>query len=188
MSEPGRYLARVHDWLKTGISWGDHPLFRTSMKIVILIALLVFGVFWLPSQNEASAKEVNRSTVNKQIREYRKNNDLPRLKTSRALQRAAQSRAEDMVRRNYFSHTNPDGQPTWPLIRAEGIDYVHAGENLAEGYYVPKDLMRDWVNSPSHKANLDNTAFTHIGIGIAKGDFFGDKNNTLVVLLLVKPQ
>ena len=29
--------------------------------------------------------------------------------------------------------------------------------------------MTDWMNSPGHRANILNTTFTHLGVGVVEG-------------------
>jgi len=41
-----------------------------------------------------------------------------------------------------------------------------AGENVAYGY-APASVTRAWLDSPGHRANILNRAYTHIGIGVA---------------------
>ena len=57
-----------------------------------------------------------------------------------------------------------------------GIEATIIGENLAKGFKTPQKAFVGWVNSPSHKANMLNTRYTHIGIGEAKC-----KNKTILV-------
>jgi uncharacterized protein YkwD len=42
------------------------------------------------------------------------------------------------------------------------------GENIAYGNVSADQMMVMWMNSPGHRANLLNPAFTHIGIGAVK--------------------
>ena len=46
------------------------------------------------------------------------------------------------------------------------------GENLAWGSYqlaTPKSIVRSWMNSPGHRANILNGRFREIGIGVVDG-------------------
>jgi uncharacterized protein YkwD len=83
------------------------------------------------------------------------------------LSAVAQARSQDMVDRNYFAHTDPDGHdPFWHITQA-GIKYSYAGENIAYGYKTPQAVMTGWMNSAGHKANILNTNFGRLGVGIA---------------------
>ncbi len=89
------------------------------------------------------------------------------------LSRAALLKAEDMLRRDYFSHRDPDGQMPWYWLDRVGYDYLFAGENLALNFNDSKKVMKAWLDSPSHRANLMNENYTEIGIGVAEGLFEG---------------
>ena len=39
------------------------------------------------------------------------------------------------------------------------------GENVAYGNVTPEQLVQMWMDSPGHRANILNPAFTHIGVG-----------------------
>src|SRR6185369_1735151 len=96
------------------------------------------------------------------------------------LAQAAQAKADDMVAKQYFSHTSPDGRSPWDFISAAGYKYQAAGENLAVNYQQAEEVETAWLNSPGHRANLLNPVFKEIGIGVASGNFQGN-NVTFVV-------
>jgi uncharacterized protein YkwD len=82
-------------------------------------------------------------------------------------------RAEDMIQRNYFSHTllNCGSQNVFSIMRADGIPFGSAAENLgyASGISDPTSAAQ-WINthfmdSSEHEANILNSAFTTVGIG-----------------------
>ncbi len=98
--------------------------------------------------------------VNKRRAMYRKN--LVTLDT--ALMRVAQTFAEDMNYRNYFSHLSPEGIDLgWRLRK---IHYHRlAGENIAWGYENPVDVVNGWMNSPGHRRNILQPIFSKMGVG-----------------------
>jgi uncharacterized protein YkwD len=79
----------------------------------------------------------------------------------------AQAHAEDMVRRDFFSHTNPDGQTPFDRLRAAGVTYMAAAENIAYGYSTGAGVLEGWLGSTGHRANIENCAYTHHGVGKA---------------------
>lgn len=85
-----------------------------------------------------------------------------------ALNNCALFRSKDMATRNYFAHTDPDGHDCFYWFKQYGVSYSSAGENIAMGQRTPADVMNSWMNSAGHKANILNTSFGHIGIGIYK--------------------
>jgi uncharacterized protein YkwD len=81
----------------------------------------------------------------------------------------AQKHASDMARRDYFSHTNPEGQSPFDRLRAAGVTYTAAAENIAFGYPTAAAVLQGWVDSPGHRANLENCRYTHHGVGLDRG-------------------
>lgn len=86
-----------------------------------------------------------------------------------ALDRVAQAHAQDMAVRDFFSHTNPDGQDPFDRLQAAGIVYSTAGENIG-WYWSAASVVDAWVNSPGHYANMVYGGFGKIGIGVYKLD------------------
>jgi uncharacterized protein YkwD len=81
----------------------------------------------------------------------------------------AQAHAEDMVRRDFFSHTNPDGQSPFDRLRAAGVTYTAAAENIAFGYPTAVAVLQAWITSEGHRRNLENCRYTHHGVGLRQG-------------------
>ena len=51
------------------------------------------------------------------------------------------------------------------MMRAFGLAYRTAGENIAMGYPTPEAVVDGWMNSEGHRANILNPSFTVIGVG-----------------------
>ena len=94
------------------------------------------------------------------------------LRVDPRLNRSAQRHSEDMARRHFFSHDNPDGQSFSDRERAAGYQAT-GGENIARGYKTAAEVMRVWMNSPPHRHNILRCDFTTIGIGyVAAGHYW----------------
>ncbi|MGE7437939.1 sigma-70 family RNA polymerase sigma factor [Kitasatospora sp. NPDC001175] len=91
------------------------------------------------------------------------------VKSNSKLQTAAQGHSDDMSARNFFDHTNPDGEGPQPRIEAAGYRWSTWGENIARGQSTPADVMDTWMHSPGHRANILNCAFTELGVGVHQG-------------------
>lgn len=105
------------------------------------------------------------------------------------LANAAQSKANDMVTRDYWSHETPDGQQPWVFVTNAGYQYLSAGENLAYGFSTSNGTVTGWMNSPPHKANLLSDNFTEVGFGIANSpNYVGNGKQTVVVAMYGRPQ
>ncbi len=112
----------------------------------------------------------------------RAQNGLKPLKTSTLLNQSAAAKARDMLASDCWSHYCPEGKDWRDYFFAVGYNYQQAGENLAEGFSNPNTLISSWMNSPTHRANILNSDFTDIGIGIVTGNFQGKENNSLIVI------
>lgn len=84
----------------------------------------------------------------------------------------AEAYAMDMWVRHYFSHYNPEGQTVADRFQAAGIPYLVAGENLALAP-TEQTAMTGLMNSPGHKANILDTDFHLIGIGVVDNGIYG---------------
>ncbi|MFI1958974.1 CAP domain-containing protein [Streptomyces althioticus] len=82
---------------------------------------------------------------------------------------AAQAHSADMVARDFYAHTAPDGSKPWDRAAAVGSRCRTVGENIACGQRSPAEVVRGWTNSPGHRANILAPQFTHIGVGFAGG-------------------
>jgi uncharacterized protein YkwD/stress response protein SCP2 len=94
---------------------------------------------------------------------------LPALAADPRLARAAQAHSADMVARDFYSHTDPDGGRPWDRAAAAGAGHRTVGENIACGQRSPAAVVEGWMNSPGHRANILKADFTHIGVGLAGG-------------------
>jgi uncharacterized protein YkwD len=91
---------------------------------------------------------------------------LPLAADSR-LATAARLHSQDMANAGYFDHTTPAGVTFDQRITGAGYKWSNAGENIAEGQPDAASVMRAWMNSPGHRANILNCKFKDIGIGLA---------------------
>ena len=108
------------------------------------------------------------------VNQERQAHGLGALTRNRQLGRAAFRHASDMVTRRYFAHDTPEG--VTPQARAAA--YIPAtgvwtvGENLAwgaAGNATPRDTVRSWMESPTHRANVLRPVFREMGVGIVAG-------------------
>jgi len=97
----------------------------------------------------------------------RQKNGLAPLKANWELSRVARFKSMDMIAKNYFSHTSPTYGSPFKMITDFGLNYSAAGENIAMGQKTPADVMKGWMNSSGHRANILNSSYTEIGVGLA---------------------
>ena len=78
----------------------------------------------------------------------------------------ALAHAQDMSSRGFFSHTGSDGSDIGKRVDRVGYSWTRVGENLAEstpGAYSPSNVVAGWLSSPSHCANIMESAYTEMG-------------------------
>jgi uncharacterized YkwD family protein len=80
----------------------------------------------------------------------------------------ARLKSQDMINKNYFSHISPTYGSPFKMMEKFGLRFSAAGENIAYGQRTPEEVMRSWMNSAGHKANILSKNFTQIGVGAAK--------------------
>ena len=72
-----------------------------------------------------------------------------------------------------FSHTRPNGTTCFTALKEAGISYAKAGENLAGKIKTPKKVVKAWMDSPGHRKNIMDPAFSQIGVGyIESGSYW----------------
>ncbi|KGR91389.1 transporter [Ureibacillus massiliensis 4400831 = CIP 108448 = CCUG 49529] len=98
----------------------------------------------------------------------RANAGLSALKYDWELSRVAEHKSQDMANKNYFSHTSPTYGSPFDMMKAYGINYSAAGENIAKGQRSPQEVVNAWMNSSGHRANILNSSYTHIGVGFVE--------------------
>ena len=88
---------------------------------------------------------------------------LAALKMDATISKAALVRAKETE--ISFSHTRPNGSNFSTALTEQGVSYRGAGENIAWGQKSPEEVMKGWMNSPGHRANILNKSYTTIGVG-----------------------
>ena len=95
---------------------------------------------------------------------------LPSLRRSRVLRHAAKYHARNMLRYDFFNHSDPFGQSPADRVARFGRRGVFrwVGENIAVGYWSAADVCRAWMGSQEHRANILSRHYTMIGVGYAR--------------------
>jgi uncharacterized protein YkwD len=159
-------------------------------KTLTLSFLSVLGIFWLTMpQGNARPWKINAAS---ELHAYQSNNlgqlqqmalelaNRDRAQHGRSplqpdplLSQAAQRHAEDMLRRNYFSHYSPEGSTPTDRFAALG-GRRGAAENIMMaqgsskvGYNRIAYFEDRWMNSSGHRQNLLNSEYGRFGYGIA---------------------
>lgn len=102
----------------------------------------------------------------------RQKRGLKPLKMDDDLRQVARGHSRDMLGRGYFAHESPDGRGPFDRLKAAGISYRAAGENLALAPDVTT-AHRGLMNSPGHRANILQRRFGRVGIGALRASPYG---------------
>lgn len=106
------------------------------------------------------------------VNEERAKAGLAPLVVDPELTRLARLKSADMIEKNYFSHYSPTYGSPFDMMKAAGISYRIAGENLAGARSVIS-AHEGLMASSGHRANILREAFTHIGVGVVRGGPYG---------------
>jgi uncharacterized protein YkwD len=115
-----------------------------------------------PTLPEVSADELRVLQLANRERQQR---GLQPLALDRRASEVARAHARDMCRRGYFDHRSPEGQAPWDRLRAGGVPFDSAGENIAAGYRSAESVHQGWMDSPGHRHNILGSGYSRIGVG-----------------------
>jgi uncharacterized protein YkwD len=118
-----------------------------------------------------------RAAIRCYLNRQRAKRGFKKLDNDRRLQRASQKHNEVMLKKGCFSHECP-GEASLEA-RLRGVEYLIGGllgwtygENIAYGgeyLGTPKAIVKAWMHSPGHKANILNSQFKDVGVGFSPG-------------------
>lgn len=106
------------------------------------------------------------------VNRERSKSGLQPLQTDMNLVKLARMKAQDMIDQRYFSHTSPTYGSPFDMMKAAGVRYRYAGENLA-GAHTVDSAHTNLMNSSGHRANILNKNYTKVGIGVISGGPYG---------------
>jgi uncharacterized protein YkwD len=124
------------------------------------------GATWAASRPDLASRVVDL------VNQHRTCIGLVALNVSPTLTASAVWKARHMATYNYLAHDDP-APPVARTVpdRLEACGYPSRstgwGENIAYGYSTPESVMQGWLNSPGHRANIEQPAFRAIGVGAA---------------------
>jgi len=85
----------------------------------------------------------------------------------------ARAHSADMAQNGFFSHVNPRGESVGDRLKAGGINYREAAENIAAGHPNAIYAHEDWMNSDSGHRETILGDTTHLGVGVHfGGDYY----------------
>ena len=123
-------------------------------------------------ETDAAVRAYEREVI-RLVNAERAKYGLAALEEDWELSRVARYKSQDMHDERYFSHTSPTYGTPFEMIRAFGLSYRAAGENIAVGYATPAAVVAGWMASEGHRANILSSSYTKIGVGyVADGSYW----------------
>ncbi len=182
---------------------------KTLLKITSVFILCLLCLTGIAESREGNALPYRSSgpdlditklenKIHVLINEERAKRGLPALLKDKSLNKIARKYSQDMVKRNFFSHNDPDDRSFYDRYKAEGFKCsIRAGgttcigaENIAQAnlfstsFYkdgktffkwntedkIAESVVKLWMSSKGHRANILTPYFKRHGIGVAFSD------------------
>jgi len=124
------------------------------------------------SEQSAAGSELTRlGVINFTNVERLKQRVIPLIE-SEVLDQVAETKARDILAKQYFAHVSPSGVGAGNLADQFGYKYLLIGENLALGNFETDALLvKAWMDSPGHRANILNGSFRELGVAVVYGTY-----------------
>lgn len=150
------------------------------MRPIVSVAAATFlvALVFATSTGSAAGPTASEQALLAEVNRVRATHGLPALRPDGRLVRAARAHTDRMLRSNRFAHGNVAER-----LRRFGVHAGRVGENLAWGsgtYASAQAIVRMWLASPPHRANLLRPGFRRIGLGTGFGSFAGHASAIVV--------
>ncbi len=190
-----QFLSRLNHFFTPQRSNNHRPqiLHPDSLLVIIFVAVgffaLIQTVRFFPSLKNSVlgfSSSITVEQVVSQTNKERAKQGLSALNLNQQLSAAALAKAQDMLEQQYWAHTSPEGKKPWDFMKQASYRYRVAGENLARDFHGTNEMMKAWMASPTHKANIVNGQYQQIGVAVVDGRLEGF-DTTLVVQMFGTP-
>ncbi len=157
------------------------------LAVMLLVVGLQFGYNYSHTGHVLGrTTTVTPSALLSLTNDVRSQHDLVALTPSPELAAAARYKAQDILDRQYWDHTAPDGTEPWYWVEMAGYDYAAAGENLARNFTTASAAMTAWMQSDPHRDNILRDVYRDVGFAIVDGQLDG-RASTVIVALYGEP-
>lgn len=151
----------------------------TSRPSTSVYATNASGTGSAPGTGNSSIGELESYMLDLVNRDRRNVAHVNALPMDSRLSYAARNYAQDMLRRNFFSHTDPSGKGTQERARDAGIRcgiYENLSFQQGRGFRTDKEMvaaaeaemMSEPPDGPNHRTNILHPNHSHVGIGVAR--------------------
>ena len=147
-----------------------------------LSSVLIFSALALApaatAGSQATAAPQSEQALLGAVNGVRASHGLRPLRVDGGLVRAARSYSAHMIQTGVFTHGAMGAR-----LAQHGVRGPVFGENLAWGVgstASARAIVRGWMASPGHRANLLRPGWTRVGLGALRGTFQGYRGATVV--------
>jgi uncharacterized protein YkwD len=151
---------------------------RGARRVLPASTVVLAAVFALAVPASPAAAPAGPQAVLTEINRVRATRGLTTLRHDARLARASRSHVRDLMSRDVFEHGDFESR-----MRRVGAQGPRFGENIAWGVGSrgsARSVVRMWMRSPGHRANLLRPGWSRVGIGVAAGSFSGYSGVRLV--------
>ncbi|WP_122087943.1 CAP domain-containing protein [Halalkalicoccus subterraneus] len=132
------------------------------------------------SAGDVSSEEVE-AEIHEQINEIRADHGLSQLEHDDEIAVVARTHSQDMNERDYFSHTNPEGEspadrfgdlyPSECRAVGENLAYIQTGFGSGgSAEEIADRIVQGWMDSEGHRENVLREGWDSEGIGVYMAD------------------
>jgi uncharacterized protein YkwD len=162
------------------------------MALPALLGLLCLLASWASADGAAAAKgspcgnstkapaqltlHQMRSSELCLINRVRVHYGLHPLAYNASLRDSAEAHSDSMIAHHYFAHEGPGGSVDSRITRTGYLHSTNAftiGENIGGGpgrrWASPMAVLKEWMRSPPHRANILDPSYRDAGVGVARG-------------------
>ena len=143
--------------------------FARDVPLYVLLLSLSWEDFFRDATEAFKDAELWREQMLAAVNRERVGRGLAPLRRHPRIDEAAQAHANDMLGRRYYSHDTPERKTAIDRIQAMGYRAKYAGENIARGQYSVDEVMKGWMESPTHRDHILSPMFNDVGFGLAFG-------------------
>ena len=99
------------------------------------------------------------------LNSYRAQVGVAPVQMTETLNNLASVRAKELSVYYNDKHIRPNGTEWYTVLDNNGVNFVHAGENIAYGQPTSGEIMTAWYNSKGHRDNMQNSKYKSVGFG-----------------------
>ncbi len=126
--------------------------FMKAKKYLFKFLTLIFIFSFSLTSFSSVIKEKNE--IIKMVNSVRAENNLFPLINDKRLNILADKKAKIMADENNLSHTAGGYKSFSDIVKEGRIEYLAVGENIARNWKTPEEVMKAWLSSKGHRANI----------------------------------